>query len=189
MQLEEEVRNELATWAGEGMTARFWWRDDDAVFDTPQLRRLIEIARNSRIVAGLAVVRERADNSLVRLVSTADCCVWQHGWGHHFHASGEFADGRALEAMTHDALIGERALDRFFRPTGWQRVFVPPNHSISMPFKALIPSLGYSGVSAGVPLTPRLEHVVYVNAEIDVRTGMKGRFLAQAPYAKWWSNS
>ena len=178
MQPEEEVRNELATWAGEGMTAGFWWRDDDAVSDTPQLRRLIEVAWTTRMVPALAVVPERADDSLVRLVSTAECCVWQHGWGHHFHASGEFGDGRALDAMTHDALIGQRALDRLFGPSGWQRVFVPPNHAISMAFKALIPSLGYLGVSAGVPVTPGLDHVVEVNAEVDVMNWPEGRILA-----------
>ena len=71
-----------------GPTAHFWWRDDDAVSDTPELRRLIDVARGFDIVAGLAVIPENADSSLARLVSDAPLCAWQHGWGHHYHADG-----------------------------------------------------------------------------------------------------
>jgi hypothetical protein len=180
MQIEEQLRSELDAWAAAGMTAKFWWRDDDAVSDTPQLRRLLDIVRDAGIVVALAVVPEHADDSLVELVSTAECCIWQHGWGHYFHARGEFGDGRTLVLMTDDALAGQRSLDRLFGPTRWQRVFVPPNHMLSVPFKALIPSLGYLGVSAGVQLTPPIEHVVEVNAELDVMNWPEGKILGVA---------
>ena len=36
------LQRELDEWRAADMTARFWWRDDDAVTDTRQLRRLIE---------------------------------------------------------------------------------------------------------------------------------------------------
>lgn len=175
--VDQELQDELDTWAVEGLTARFWCRDDDAVSDTPQLRRLLDVARVSGIVLAVAVVAEHADESLARLLSAAECCIWQHGWGHHFHASGEFGDGRPLDLMTSDALSGQRALDRLFGPYGWQRVFVPPNHQIAMPFKAVVPGLGYLGVSAGVQLTPPLDSVVEVNAEIDVMNWPEGKIL------------
>lgn len=177
-ELDEQLRNELDEWAGAGLTARFWWRDDDAVADTPQLRRLIDTARAFGFTVALAVVPERADQSLVDVLSTAPCRVWQHGWGHHFHASGEFGDGRALTLMIEDGERGQRALDWLFGPDGWQRVFVPPNHMLSMAFKTLVPTLGYLGVSAGVPLTAPVEGVAEVNAEIDVMDWPAGRILS-----------
>ena len=54
---------------------------------------------------------------------------------------------------------------------------MPPFHLLSMRFKALIPSLGYRGVSAGVELTPRIDHVAEVNAEIDVMNWPAQRML------------
>lgn len=179
VQPHERLRAELDVWADAGMTARLWWRDDDTVADTPQLRRLLGIARNAGIVVALGVVPERADDSLVSLVVGTDCCIWQHGWGHHFHTAGEFGEGRPIGLMLREALSGQQALDRLFGPSRWQRVFVPPNHMLSLPFKSLLPGLGYLGVSAGLPLTPPLEHVVEVNAEIDVMNWPKGMILGE----------
>jgi hypothetical protein len=138
------------------------------------------VAQKSQIVVALGVIPQRADDSLVHLVSGKDCCIWQHGWSHDFHVSGEFGDGRPLELMMHDALCGQRALDRLFGPSGWQPVFVPPNHSLSMTFKSLIPSLGYVGLSAGAPLTPRLDYVPEVNAEIDIMNWPEGKILPES---------
>lgn len=178
--IEEKLRSELGAWADAGITARFWWRDDDAVSETPQLRRLLAIAQDTGILPALGVVPERADDSLVELVATTPCSIWQHGWGHDYRqGSGEFGEGRPIDLMIEDALSGQRALDRLFGPSGWQRVFVPPYHLMSMPFKAHLPRLGYLGVSAGVPLTPRLEHVVEVNAEIDVMNWREDRILGE----------
>src|SRR5258708_2492291 len=77
--LDEQIRSELDAWAAAGITARFWWRDDDASADTPQLRRLLSTARELGVTVALAVVPERADQSLVDVLSTTGCCVWQHG--------------------------------------------------------------------------------------------------------------
>jgi hypothetical protein len=178
MEIEEQIGLELDEWTSAGKTARIWWRDDDALSDTPQLRCLLDVARKFQIVVALGVIPQRADESLVHLVSRNDCCIWQHGWCHDFHVSGEFGDGRPLELMMHDALCGQRALDRLFGPSGWQPVFVPPNHSISMAFKPFIPRLGYMGLSAGIRLTPRLDHVPEVNAEVDIMNWPEGKILS-----------
>jgi glycosyltransferase involved in cell wall biosynthesis len=175
-QIAEHLRTELDAWDPTGKRARFWWRDDDAVSDTPQLRHLFEVARKTGIAPALAVVPEHADDSLVRLLSTEACCVWQHGWGHYSYTDGEFGEGRAVDLMVGDALAGQRALDHLFGPSGWQRVFVPPNHLLSMRFKTLIPSLGYLGLSAGAPLTPELDHVFEVNG-LDVMNWPERRLL------------
>ncbi|SDB54187.1 glycosyltransferase [Bauldia litoralis] len=173
----DSLQRELEAWSAADLTPRFWWRDDDAVTDTLQLRRLLRIAEELAIVPAIAVVPEQADESLAALLSEADCCVWQHGWGHHTQTAGEFGEGRAADTMALEASAGQRILDRLFGPHGWQRVFVPPFHLLSMRFKALVPDLGYLGVSAGVQLTPPIDHVVEVNAEVDVMNWPERRML------------
>jgi glycosyltransferase involved in cell wall biosynthesis len=175
--IPHEISEELDRWSATGNVARFWWRDDDAVTDTPKLRRLIELARRLEVRVGLAVIPERADDSLARLLFDAPCRVWQHGWGHHYHADGEFGQGRALQAMIDDALSGQQRLNGIFGPGGWQRVFVPPFHALSLSFKALLPRLGYAGLSAGDPLTPPLQTVHEVNAEVDIVNWKERRFF------------
>jgi Glycosyl transferase family 2 len=170
------LQRELDVWSRAGMTARFWWRDDDAAADTPELRRLLGLARDTGLVVALATIPERADDTLARLASDAPCCIWQHGYRHHWrheqggerYTDGEFGEGRVLQAMVADAQQGQLALDQVFGPDGWQRVFVPPFHALSVSFKALIPTLGYCGVSAGSPLTPRIAPIPEVNADIDI---------------------
>src|SRR2546426_7937934 len=176
--LEERLSLELEAWSAARMTAKFWWRDDDAISDTPQLRRLLDVARDVGIAPALAVIPERVDQTLARALAAADCAVWQHGWGHHFHEAGEFGDGRPLHEMMVDALKGRRALDGLFGASRWQRVFVPPNHMLSMLFKAVMPGLEYLGVSAGDPLTLGIEHVAEVNAEVDVMDWPRGTLLS-----------
>jgi hypothetical protein len=110
-------------------------------------------------------------------IAAAGCVIWQHGWGHHFYDNGEFGEGRPLDRMIEDAQRGWQQLDRVLGPQNWQRVFVPPNHQLAMSFKSMIPGLGYLGVSAGLPLTPPLNGVTEVNAEVDVMDWPKGRIL------------
>ena len=162
--IQNEIGSELDQWSKVGWVAKFFWRDDDAVTDTPALRRLFQVARDKGITVALAVIPEQADAALARLLTTETCCVWQHGWNHRWYERGEFGDGRPLEAMKYDALSGQRRMDQLFGPQGWQRIFVPPFHEIAMPFKALLSVLGYLGVSAGVPPTPRIEGVPELNA-------------------------
>jgi GT2 family glycosyltransferase len=175
----DSLQRELEAWSGAGMTPRFWWRDDDAATDTPQLRRLLAIAHETAIVPAIAVVPEQADESLAALLSTAECCVWQHGWGHHAHTAGEFGEGRPTDSMVAEAAAGQRILDQLFGPRGWQRVFVPPFHLLSMRFKTLGPSLGYLGFSAGVQLTPLIDDVAEVNAEVDVMNWPARKMLGE----------
>jgi hypothetical protein len=175
--LDGSLSQELEAWAAAGLIAKLWWRDDDAVTDTAQLRRLFEVAGGLRAVVAVAVIPKHADQSLVNILSANPCCVWQHGWGHNFHKSGEFGDGRAVDTMVDDALAGARTLDSLFGPAGWQKVFVPPNHMLSLAFKTLIPRLGYVGLSAGSPLTPPIRGVMEFNAEIDVMNWPEGKIL------------
>lgn len=185
LQTLSELRRELREWKLAGKKARFWWRDDDAISDTPELRRLLSLAAQTGAVVGLAVIPDQADATLAELVATAPCCVWQHGWCHNWqhqqgdqsYSQGEFGEGRDLESMMIDAHNGQLALNRKFGETGWQRIFVPPFHALSFKFKMLLPSLGYTGLSAGHPLTPPIFTVPEVNAEFDLMNWPKRKFI------------
>ena len=171
-----ELAQELSIWERLETKARFWLRDDDAGTDTPHLRRLLALAEELRTVFALAVIPDRVEGALARLTASAPCCVWQHGWRHHWqledeshrYSKGEFGEGRNLEAMMADSRKGQLALDRKFGELGWQRVFVPPFHALSVPFKMVLPSLGYWGLSAGQPLTPSINTLAELNAEADL---------------------
>jgi len=66
---------------------------------------------------GLGVVPEFADSSLVSLASSGHSCIWQHGWGHHFYAAGEFGEERDVELR--DLAVRRPSLeDVFLRLTG-----------------------------------------------------------------------
>ena len=124
-----DLRRELDEWAASGKTARFLWRDDDAIADTPRLRRVIEIARTAGYGGRLAVVPEKADDALARLTASAPLRVWQHGWAHSDYGDGEFGHGRPLEAMIDDALRGWQRMGpdlRTPRMGGGLRPAVPP---------------------------------------------------------------
>lgn len=180
---QDELRRELDEWADAGLTARFWWRDDDAVRDGPQLRRLLSIAQDSGIVVALAVIPAQADPSLAERAMTAPCCIWQHGLNHQDYGSGEFGEGRSLDRLVHDAVSGQRRLDRRFTPSGWQRVFVPPFHALSMPFKMQLADLGYAGLSAGDPLIPAVEGMPEINADIEVVDWANRKFVGAGALA------
>ncbi len=171
-----QLEAELSLWAHAGLVVPLWWRDDDAVAATPALDRLLALLSPAGAAVALAVIPSRADASLRRFVG-AGCTIWQHGWSHTFYDNGEFGDGRDLTAMRRDALAGQRALDALFGPGGWQRVFVPPNHCLSLEFKSSIHDLGFLGVSAGVPLTAHLPGVREVNADVDVMDWPAGALL------------
>ncbi len=183
--VEARLTAELDAWLSLGKVAQFWWRDDDAVMETPQLRRLLDVARELQIQPALAVIPARVNSSLVEALRGIDCCIWQHGYSHDFHVAGEFGEGRLLNELQRDAVRGQVMLDRAFGAGGWQRVFVPPNHMLALPFKGLIPGLGYVGLSAGAPATPVLPHVFEANAELDVMDWPARRLLPADELGRW----
>lgn len=164
------LKDELDKWAAAGRVARFWWRDDDAAAVTPQLGKLLDVAREFGVMPAIAVIPKTADVSLADLLRSARCAVWQHGWNHRVYVDGEFGEGRRLESLVADILRGQAALDALFGKSGWQRVFVPPFHALALSLKTVLPILGYVGVSIGCHErpTPALATLPEVNAEVDL---------------------
>ncbi|MGI8928776.1 MAG: glycosyltransferase [Candidatus Limnocylindrales bacterium] len=175
--LDEPILRELGAWAEADARPLVWLRDDDATSDIHALRRLLEMCRRLDVRPAIAVIPADADPSLTALLAEFNVVIWQHGWRHVRHENGEFGDGRSLSLMVDDAIAGGDGLDGLFGPSGWQRVFVPPFHALSLAFKEKIPSLGYVGLSAGDPLTPPVAGLPEVDADIDILNWQIG-----APY-------
>ncbi len=138
--------------AVEGSPVGFWLRDDDATVDTLPLRRLAEWAEKNETEILLAVIPARLEESLADALQDLPHlrpCV--HGWAHKNHAPStekkhEFGNHRPLSEMVSELsdglgvvhnLPGDRAMS----------VLVPPWNRISGEVVAMLPSIGFSGLS------------------------------------------
>lgn len=131
---------------------RFWWRDDDAVADTPQLDRLLALARRYDAGIGLAVIPEGLEVSLVaRLAEERRAFALVHGWSHADHApagekKAEFGAHRPADIMAAQA---EQALHAARERLGprFLPIFVPPWNRISQDLIPHLPRSGFRGLS------------------------------------------
>jgi predicted glycosyltransferase len=136
----------------QGCPVRFWWRDDDAVADTPQLERLLGLGRRYDAGIGVAVIPESLDASLAtRLWEEPRAFALVHGWSHADHAppgekKAEFGAHRSLDLMATQA---ELALREARNRLGSRLlpVFVPPWNRISRDLVPHLPRLGFRALS------------------------------------------
>ncbi len=78
----------LDSFADQGRTAAFWWRDDDAVRPTPALTRLLDLSDAFEIEVGVAVIPAAAEASLGdALAARPRAIVLQHGYAHKNHGA------------------------------------------------------------------------------------------------------
>jgi hypothetical protein len=63
----DDLARECDAWAAEGRAVELWWRDDDAIEDTPALRRLLALTRGRAPIA-LAVIPGRLTPNLAPLL-------------------------------------------------------------------------------------------------------------------------
>lgn len=176
------LQQELDLWADSGKTATFWWRDDDAVEETPQLHLLDALSRDMKIPVSLAIIPAGLHDSLPRFLRSRDSLIAiQHGYAHRSYA---------LKGMKKIELGGDRSDDdiRSELGTGCHRlctafgeqfmpVLVPPWNRIERRvFPALI-SAGFSGVSsmwARESACP-VKGLLQVNAHLDPVDWRHGR--------------
>jgi hypothetical protein len=148
------LKHELDCWADQGLTAKIWVRDDDAQAMSEPLSRLQVMAENYKITIGLAVIPGLLRTELLDFLASAKRQFFPmcHGWKHINHGTeekpSEFGSNRPLSTLQNDA---EQAYQKFIEFFGRTRViFVPPYNSIDSTLIAILPSLGYAGVSLGV---------------------------------------
>ncbi len=170
------LERELDAWSDAGLTATFWWRDDDAATPTDDLERLLALRGDTGAPLALAVIPgTMADGLKARLAACHaaghDLSVLQHGYRHHnFAADGdkkcELGDHRPAQVVLGELAAGWQALDGV---AGRLPVLVPPWNRISSRLVPMLPEVGYAGLSTFDPRA-RAEPVsglIQINTHID----------------------
>lgn len=168
-----DLRTELQRWQDSGLTATFWWRDDDARDVSIQLDRLLRVAGELHTALALAVIPVGATNALMqRLRAAPPVDVLQHGYAHLNHSpdaekKSEFGNHRGLPAQLAELRDGQRRLETLFGAC--LPVLVPPWNRIDQRVVECLARLGFAGLStsggrAAAVDTHGLRHV---NTHVD----------------------
>ena len=147
------LQHELDSWSEFGKTATFWWRDDDAVEETPQLHALDVLSRETKIPVSLAVIPAHLQNSLPRFLQARDhFIVMQHGYSHSSHAAAgmkkiELGGERSTDEILSELSTGRLQLNAAFGEQ-FLAVLVPPWNRIEIRTYPGLVNAGFSGLSS-----------------------------------------
>ncbi|HEY5797203.1 MAG TPA: polysaccharide deacetylase family protein [Bosea sp. (in: a-proteobacteria)] len=182
--LWQPLHAELDRWSGARRQIRLWLRDDDAIAPSPALDRLAGLGERFGLPVLLAVIPMLAEPALASaLRSMPSLRPCQHGCWHRNHASegakkSEFGLQRPAAEVSAEIIEARRRLEDLFGAE-LLPVFVPPWNRIDTGHAALLPALGFQGLSCfrgyelGPTGGPRL-----ANTDLDIldwggRTGRK----------------
>ena len=148
----QPLHDELDRWTNTGRQIRLWLRDDDAIAPSPALDRLAGLGERFDLPVLLAVIPMLAEPALAGALRAMPALLpCQHGCWHRNHApagakKAEFGPLRpADEIQTEIAQARQRLGDLFGEAA--LAVFVPPWNRIDPGHAALLPALGFSGLS------------------------------------------
>jgi hypothetical protein len=166
----DALARECDAWAASGRRIELWWRDDDAMADTPALRRLVEIAT---VPLALAVIPAGLEASLpAALKSHQSVSVLQHGFAHRNRApaggkKSEFPGSRPWPEVAADLAQGR---DRLAAAFGAQFVpaLTPPWNRIDRSHGSRLAELGYRGLTTYLARKDPLPGIAQVNTHVDV---------------------
>ncbi len=170
------LSEELDAWAAAGRRATLWWRDDDAVEPSPELARLLALARARDLPLALAVIPARASEALAEWLKAdpARPALLQHGYAHQNHARDgekkeELGAQRPVHVVLEELARGWGRMTALFGET-WAPILVPPHNRIAEAVVQGLAELGFRGLStigprAAVEPTPGL---VQVNTHLDI---------------------
>ena len=171
----DELKSELDAWAEDGKTATFWWRDDDAVERTPALDRLLALRADAGVPLAIAAIPANARPSLPEALDGDGIDVLQHGYAHKNHRDdtakkAELGADRALWDIAAELAAGRSRLIELFGDDGWLGVMVPPWNRIDDTVTALLPGLGYHGLTTfrARPAAEAAPGLHMVNTHIDI---------------------
>jgi hypothetical protein len=170
----QAFENEMEAWRRAGLTATFWWRDDDATRPGPRLDRLLDIAGS--LPVALAVIPATATESLASDIAAHNAragkvTVLQHGYAHANHApasakKAEFGNHRPLGAMLTELDSGRRLLEELFGAS-YQPTLTPPWNRICGEVADSLHRCGLRRLSCFGPRRPNEAERV-VNTHIDI---------------------
>jgi hypothetical protein len=169
-----DLERELDAWGAAGLSATFWWRDDDAGTDAPTLIRLLALASRLRVPLALAAIPAKlAPAAAERLRNRSGISVLQHGWSHDNRAlpgekKAEFAANLPLDAALSALAAGQARLSGQVGARAL-RVLVPPWNRIDPALIAHLSTLGFKGLSTYGARRERLpaDSVVQANCHCD----------------------
>lgn len=166
------LTRELAHWRRSNLALPIWWRDDDAVADTPELARLSALSREMGLPVHVAVIPDVMEPGLVPALRLYENLVPViHGWRHisHTPAGTKNAEFGHLRDGADDEIVQafNKMQDAF--GTALVPLFVPPWNRIAPSFYPALSSSGYAGVSAYGPREAALtdEGLLRINTHID----------------------
>lgn len=144
-----DLVGELDRWGEAGRVAALWWRDDDAVGASPELARLLRLARETPVA--LAVIPALARPDLAEaLHGSPSVAVMQHGWQHAnraaFGKKSEYPKGRPSAEVAAEVAAGRARLAQLFGPRALP-VFVPPWNRFAPELLPLLCAGGMAGLS------------------------------------------
>jgi hypothetical protein len=162
---------ELDRWEEAGRVACLWWRDDDAVAPTPQLDRLLHLARN--VPLALAVIPALAEQGLAdRLADLPRVAVLQHGWRHANRAAAgkksEYPAERPAAEVAGELRAGRARLTSLFGARALP-MLVPPWNRFAECFAPLLAEVGIAALSQQAPRkTAPPSGVAVIDVHLDV---------------------
>ena len=169
------LARELDAWGEMNRRATFWWRDDDAESDSPQLRRLLVIAREHGVPIAIAAIPAGADRTLAAAI--ADCAparVVQHGYAHANHSppgerSAELGAHRSVRECIAQLDRGREKLRTLFADR-FVPVLVPPWNRIADDVVHALPEAELRGLSCfgAREMAERAPGVVQANTHVDL---------------------
>lgn len=151
------LETELDAWSAVGREAEIWWRDDDATAPAAALERLLDLSAGVGAPLALAVIPDKAEAGLVRLLDgqPAQTAVLQHGYAHSNHAAADAKKCELVSPAARPAVVEElqRGQGRLFELFGarFHPVMVPPWNRIAEDLISLLPGLGFTGLSSYRP--------------------------------------
>ena len=143
----QPLLDELGQWQQIGRVATFWWRDDDAISDTPALRTLFSIT--DPLPIAIAAIPAKCDVTLSALLAGySRVAVLQHGWRHlkNDGQASEFPATRNSKTVLAELQAGFTILTELFE-SQFLPVMAPPFHGWSNDFTSRIATRTIRSVS------------------------------------------
>lgn len=166
------LEEELAIWRSKDLTLPIWWRDDDAIAETPEFDQLHQISSDIGMPVHIAIISNLITPSLVPIIlDQPNLIPVIHGWRHVNHSpegakSAEFGHKRPDAKQELEQAISE--LEARFG-TKLVKLFVPPWNRISAVLLPALCQTGYRGLSTYGPRKARcaIMDLVQINTHID----------------------
>ena len=166
------LKAELSLWRRAGLALPLWWRDDDAVANTPALTRLAALSSEVALPVYVAVIPDLIEPTLAPAIAQApNLFPVIHGWRHIRHAP----EGAKNAEFGHDRDGAEneltQAYQRMEKEFGQALVplFVPPWNRLAAQFLPALTAAGYRGFSTFGPRNTAQEEggILQINTHID----------------------